>query len=583
TGSVPHAQKPKVRPPRGWRDKVVFPGRSLPTYTGPYPVATMEIEVPARDPRYFSHIKRDHKHLLQLETVLMTIYYPSSHHDRELRQMGSEKLSRQLWLGRPRLSIAQGYGKFAGLGNLALPLFIPALFTKLPAYRNAPLAHYWAPPVDTDSEGVDVKFEMGEKPEGASDEPEFPLILFSHGLGGTRTMYSSVCGEFASYGFVVCAVEHRDGSGPRTYVNFTKQPGACGSMDEREKKGHVDHKPEERKKGYEVIDYIFPKDNPYDTSPHSEGGVDRELRAAQIDLRMAELEEAYYVMCEIHRGEGHNVAKRNLRTKGYKASSSHGLKGVDWSKWKNRFHLDYVTACGHSFGAATVTEILRHSDRFPFVSQGIIYDIWGAGTRPPEKEAPHHRIRSPLLAINSEAFTYWPSNFELVESLIMEAQEAPYQNPSWLMTLRGTVHISQSDFSLLYRNVCSMFLKMTAEPQRALDLNINASLEFLSHVLPAELAQVNRAYKNENLLEARPAPLDRIPSNLLHRPMEKYTAMRLQIKHEWVYRISPTLYRKLQRREAKKSGRQPEGGDEIWLHVKPSPESIRLHLEKTEG
>ncbi|KAK1076095.1 hypothetical protein LTR48_009171, partial [Friedmanniomyces endolithicus] len=124
--------------------------------------------------------------------------------------------------------------------------------------------------------------------------------------------------------------------------------------------------------------------------------------------------------------------------------------------------------------------MLRHTDRFTWISQGIIYDIWGAGTRPLEQETQDHRISKPLLAINSEAFTYWPSNYELVKSLIIEAEEDPQASPAWLMTLRGTVHISQSDFSLLYPNICSLFLKMVANPRRALDLNINASLEFLA-------------------------------------------------------------------------------------------------------
>nr|POE47401.1 platelet-activating factor acetylhydrolase [Quercus suber] len=576
--NIPNAKKPKVRPPRGWRDKVAFPLRSLPTYTGPYSVATMEIEVPAREPRFFSHISREHRHILQLETVLMTVYYPASHEDHYNMRAHDKKLSRELWLGRPRVSIAQGYGKFGGIGSLAVPLFLPAMFTKLPAYRNAPIATYWAPAVDIKTDGVQVKTEVGNKPEGATIEPCFPLILFSHGLGGTRTMYSSVCGEFASYGFVVCAVEHRDGSGPRSYVNHPKS--GLGSMPEREEKGHVDHSEQERAKGYNVVDYVFPKDNAYDTSPQNEKGVDQELRHAQIQLRMAELDEAYSVMKELHAGSGQQVADRNLRQKGYKASSSHGLDHIDWARWRGRFHLDHVTACGHSFGAATVVEMLRHDDKYNYISQGIIYDIWGAGTSPPEKDAPDHRIHAPLIAINSEAFTYWPSNFDLVRDLIKEAQREPHPAPAWLMTLRGTVHISQSDFSLLYPHVSSMVLKMLADPQRALDLNINASLEFLSHVLPTNMAKVNRAYRSENLLESELAPLERIPTTQKHRPNAEYTAMRLKIEHEWMFRISPTLFRRLKKRHLKKVGMDTETDDEVWLHSKPSVKIIEDYLRR---
>ena len=87
--------------------------------------------------------------------------------------------------------------------------------------------------------------------------------------------------------------------------------------------------------------------------------------------------------------------------------------------------------------------MLRDTERFPYYTQGIIYDIWGAGTRPPSEERPDHRIKVPLLAINSEAFTYWPTNFEKVDELIQEAHAGPQEAPAWLMTVRGTVHVSQ--------------------------------------------------------------------------------------------------------------------------------------------
>jgi platelet-activating factor acetylhydrolase len=54
---------------------------------------------------------------------------------------------------------------------------------------------------------------------------------------------------------------------------------------------------------------------------------------------------------------------------------------------------------------------------------------------------------------------------------------------AWLMTVRGSVHISQSDFSILYPWIASVLLKMTVNPRRAIDLNLNASLEFLKQVM----------------------------------------------------------------------------------------------------
>lgn len=43
---------------------------------------------------------------------------------------------------------------------------------------------------------------------------QYPLVIFSHGLAGTRTAYSQYCSAIASEGYVVLAVEHHDGSGP---------------------------------------------------------------------------------------------------------------------------------------------------------------------------------------------------------------------------------------------------------------------------------------------------------------------------------------------------------------------------------
>ncbi|KAM0722897.1 hypothetical protein Q7P37_001095 [Cladosporium fusiforme] len=578
TSKVPNAKKPKPRPPRGLRDRKFFPGRSLPTYTGPYSIGTMEIEVPVENPRVISHITRKKKHVLQLETVLMTIYYPASLESHNPPK--DSRLSRQLWFGRPRYGMAQGYGDFAGLPTaVVLPLFLPALFTKLPAYRNAGIARHWAPNENFKNQGERAKTEEGEKPPGTDGPPCFPLMMFSHGLGGTRTMYSSLCGEFASYGFIVCAVEHRDGSSPRSYVNHAKS--GYGSRQEREARGNLDHWHAEQAHGYDIVDYMFPQENPYDTGPNNPKGVDTELRKAQINLRMAEIEEAYQVMCKISSGDGQRIAEHNLRRKGYQGSSSYGLNGVDWKSWEGRVNLEHVTACGHSFGAATVVEMLRSRDRLKYYSQGIIYDIWGGGTLPPSEDDTYHRIRAPILAINSEAFTYWPENFHKVDAMVKEAQATPEPVPAWLLTVRGTVHISQSDFPLLYPRVCSLFLKAVASPHRALDINVNASLEFLSQVMPPSMTGFFRAFESENLLESKLSPLDRIPSSQLHRPKNKWVAARLEIRHEWIYRISPKLFRKLKRAKAQREGKSfDETGNEIWLHSKPDSELVEEHRRR---
>lgn len=537
--------------------------------------------MPAREPRTFSDIKRDHAHVLCLDTILMTVFYPSSFGvGHGPSPEGRDKWSRATWLPRPRREIAKGYAKFAGKPDWMMIAFFGAtsMFTKLPAFRNAKLAEHWPPDTNVREaeNGYAVKNEAGKPPSGEPKKPTLPLLIFSHGLGGTRTTYSSVCGEFASYGFVCVAIEHRDGSGPRTFVNLAER--------QRKEEEGEDIRQEKNQK-YRRVDYVFPKGNEYDTSPNNRQGVDDKLRSAQIQLRLAEIEEAYHVMGMIHDGRGLEVAKSNLRRDGYIGSSSRGLEGIDWDAWKERFHLQQVTMLGHSFGGATTVEVLRNSDRFSFIGQGILYDPWGAAIQPPLDE-PNHRIKTPLLCINSEAFMYWDKNFDSVRELCEEAKEN--NALCWLMTVRGSIHLSQSDFTIIYPRLSSLFFKMTVNPRRAIDLNINASLEFLKLVMPDRISAMNRG-TNEHLLDV--SMLDELPEE--RRPENKWTAVRLQIPHEMALRLRPHWLRKHERlgRKKNKDFQLPtdpmgnvlagleyiEPGQEIWMHVAPTSDELTAH------
>jgi platelet-activating factor acetylhydrolase len=558
----PEKKKPRARPPQSLRDKIPIYGK-LPKYSGPYKVSVIDIEVPAEKPRTFSNITRHKAHIIKLESVLFTIYYPAHVDSGNEPNPDLDHLSRPTWLPQPRLQSGRGYGKFASLPEWPTAAFFWAstMYTKLPCFRNMPIADHWCPEKHGREHAFEVKNTRGAPPEGMPSAPKFPLIMFSHGMGGSRTCYSSLCGEFASYGFVVCAVEHRDGSGARTFVNHPEH--GLGSRKEREETGGVDHNSSATKKPYDIIDYIKPKYDQHDTTPGYK--TDTELRSAQMDLRLAEIEEAYRCMCIISSGQGQTLADQNLRFRGSAGASSLNLNGIDWNSWKDKVHITQVTAMGHSFGSATCVEVLRHQDRFQWVSQGIIYDMWGMAVRPLE-DNPNHRISVPLLQISSEAFMYWQANWEVANTISREAEENG--NISYLMTVRGTVHISQSDFCILYPIIAKYALKAAMDPIRAIDLNIDASLDFLSRVIHNQQLPFLAVLPKKKLLDI--SLTDELPVE--HQPKEKWTAVRLRIPHETTKRLTGQLGKKaIQRRVA-------SGEEEIWLHVRPKEARLERYV-----
>ena len=130
---------------------------------------------------------------------------------------------------------------------------------------------------------------------------------------------------------MVCAVEHRDGSGARTFVNHPAE--GKGSRTECEANGGVDHLETESAYSCDVIDFIFPKRNPHDTRSDNDEGIDTELRAAHIDMRLAENQEACNIVEAINSSNGSVLSQQNLRNADGIGGSSRGLVGVDWDCW----------------------------------------------------------------------------------------------------------------------------------------------------------------------------------------------------------------------------------------------------------
>ncbi|KAI8962578.1 platelet-activating factor acetylhydrolase, isoform II-domain-containing protein [Daldinia sp. FL1419] len=477
-------RRPRKCPPKAFREQLFH---SLPNYAGPCSVGIVEIEVPVREPRTFSRIKRNHMHALRMDTVLFLIYYPCD--PSSYAQSKGENPSKATWLPRPRALASKGYAKFFGVLRLPVTAYIAAtaMFTKLPACRNAKLAGDRA----GECAGAAPRSSPGTYSQDtltkSGDKPRFLVIFFSYGLGGFRTCYSTTGGELASSGFVVIAVEYRDGSGARSYVNIPSN----GRL--------VD------------VNYILPLDNAQDISTHDVRDVDTEHRHAQIKMRMSKSEEAYCALQLPSDGQG---------------DFSKGLEGINWSDWDSRLLLRNVATMGHSLGGATTVEIVR-----------ILLDVWG------------------LCDIGEEVKQGGAT--------------------CWMLTIKESTHLSQTDFAILYPHWMFFFMKTKVNPKRTVSLTFVAGNTWIE----------------EGILQTKVLITDEPPR--AHRPNGKWVASRLGILNELWIRTT-NWFRRRARVSAVATdikGRPLAGlvsfplGSEVWMHLSPDEEKrqypIRLSRSVT--
>ncbi|XP_065487254.1 platelet-activating factor acetylhydrolase isoform X1 [Caloenas nicobarica] len=264
-------------------------------------------------------------------------------------------------------------------------------------------------------------FKPGEK---------YPLLVFSHGLGAFRTIYSAICIEMASQGFIVAAVEHRDESASATYY--------C-------KKKSVSE-PEESTSNMEKEWIYYRK--------LKTGEEERCLRHKQVQQRVQECTRALDLILKIDSGEEvTNVLNSNF----------------DWSSLKDSVDTSRIAVMGHSFGGATVIESLSKEIRFSRC--GISLDPW---MLPVGDDVYQNSVQQPLLIINSEKFQ-WADNVLKMKKLISN------DTTKKMITIKGTVHQSFPDFTFVSGDMIGRFFKLKGEidPNEAIDISNHASLAFL--------------------------------------------------------------------------------------------------------
>ncbi|KAK7815571.1 hypothetical protein U0070_005683 [Myodes glareolus] len=250
---------------------------------------------------------------------------------------------------------------------------------------------------------------------------KYPLIVFSHGLGGFRTIYSAIGIGLASYGFIVAAVEHRDGSASATYY-FDDQMAA-----------KTDNK-----------SWLYLK--------MLKQEEEERVRKEQVRQRAKECSQALSAILDIAYGN----PKENILDSDF-----------DLEKLKGAIDGDKIAVIGHSFGGATVIQTLSEDQRFKC---GIALDPWMY----PVSEELHSKIFQPLFFINSAQFQ---------SSKAIEKMKKFYQpgKERKMITIRGSVHQNFADFTFVTGKIIGNKLTLKGEIDSgvAMDLINKASLAFL--------------------------------------------------------------------------------------------------------
>ncbi|KAM4693966.1 platelet-activating factor acetylhydrolase isoform 1-T2 [Discoglossus pictus] len=261
---------------------------------------------------------------------------------------------------------------------------------------------------------------------------QYPLVIFSHGLGAFRTLYAAVCIGLASQGFVVAAVEHRDESASATY--YLREKSSSEPCDVSEPLEEV---------------WVYNR-------TLKPGEQEFPLRFEQVKKRADECLRALDLLVDINNGkEVTNALESNF----------------DWSLLKNSIDIQKIAVAGHSFGAASAIKALGRDSRFRC---GIAMDAWMFSLR----DEVFSEIHQPVLFINSEKFQ-WVENVLIMRKLDSSTVERK------MITIKGTVHQSFPDFTFLTGYLVGKLFKLKGDlnPYVGMDIINNATLAFLQRHL----------------------------------------------------------------------------------------------------
>ncbi|KAF3002660.1 hypothetical protein E8E13_009544 [Curvularia kusanoi] len=430
----------------------INPTPAFPAYTGPHKVGSIDVEIPVSELENPS----DDAPPADIPTVAFRVFYPC-------RQDSEQKAAK--WIPSPQREYIAAYARFLGANSAlasAFSLFPQLLqFTSIPVHTNADIL------------------------EPTTTSKRWPVMLFSHGLGGSRNAYSHICGSLASHGIVVVAPDHRDGSSPISFVHASNSTKPVARIDYK----RIDHKP----------------------SPDVYAARDEQLR-----IRLWEMGLVHSALLKVDLRERlTNVAPDAAKTSGGKdmlTMFAHLLSVHEPGS---------ISFAGHSFGAATTLQLVKsvfyNNNNNPSAPSNYkplftpresstlksqitpttpvtLLDLWTLPIQSPStawlrsQPLPSYTSTSPtsggrnVLAILSEGFFKWSTNLNETLRLLAAPNPspagAPKQQGAHIFYPLQSAHLSQSDFGILFPWATMKFFGVK-EPERVLRLNTRAILQVL--------------------------------------------------------------------------------------------------------
>ena len=360
------------------------PINAFPEYHGPYAVGTVDVEIPANDLPSPANAPEG-----AAPTIAFRIFYPcvkpSKDNSRAVR-----------WIAQPQRENVAALMRFLGMkeksANYLSYLTQQFYWIRLRAYRNARI---FDPP---------------------TSNGRWPVTVFSHGLAGSRNAYSYVCGDLASNGMIVIALDHRDGSSPIQYVRATAEAEA------------------------HVVNTV--------KISHEPGEEVYKARDKQLRIRVWEISMAYEALMKIDAGQA--IENLDMNTSQKQQERVEVLWQFDGKLDIHR--AGKVTFCGHSFGAATTAQLVKSifyaSERpgdsgepliTPKVDAAILHqitpdtpvlllDLWGLPLQSSdqawllEKPLPGYTVGGPqgdnVLSVLSEGFHNWTESLNMNKHVV---------------------------------------------------------------------------------------------------------------------------------------------------------------------